>query len=255
MLKDKGFYSLLRKQLKIRPRNIALYELAFLHRSASITLSDGSLVNNERLEYLGDAIIDAVIADFLFRHFPKEREGFLTQMRSKIVNRTHLNIIASKMGLVNVLTTNIRKETMKKRICGDAFEALVGAMYLDRGYTKTRAYLIDHVLKNYVALNRLAHTEIDFKSRLIEWGQKYKLQVRFELAVESLHAGFSVQIIVGDAPIANGVGHSKKEAEQRAAENALTHIATTADFTTDGLAQYVDRVKETPRQLILKKNR
>ena len=185
MVKDKEFYSFLKKQLKINPHNLQLYELAFLHRSASLVLPDGSVVNNERLEFLGDAIIDAVIADFLFRKFPNEREGFLTRMRSKIVNRTHLDAIANQMGLVEVVVAYATNtETMKKRICGDAFEALMGAMYLDKGYEKTQKYITGYVLKNYVNLEQLAQTETDFKSRLIEWGQKYKLQVGFEAIEE-----------------------------------------------------------------------
>ena len=248
MVKDKEFYSFLRKQLQIRPRNIKLYELAFLHRSASVQLSDGSTVNNERLEYLGDAVIDAVIADFLFRKFPKEREGFLTQMRSKIVNRAHLDSIATQMGLVKVLVAHTRKETLKKRICGDAFEALVGAMYLDKGYNKTKRYIIRHVLRNYVNLDHLARTETDFKSRLIEWGQKYKLQIGFEVAEEykelECSPGFAVKVTIGDVSVGTGAGRSKKEAEQRASEQALTYISTSTEFSTDALAQYLERVKE-----------
>jgi ribonuclease-3 len=173
MAKDKEFYSLLKKQLKISPDNQKLYELAFLHRSASITLSDGSIVNNERLEFLGDAIIDAVVADYLFRKFPNEREGFLTRMRSRIVNRAHLDSIASQMGLVEAVKSYATNtETVKKRICGEAFEALIGAMYLDKGYEKTHKYITGHVLKNFINMEQLILTETDFKSRLIEWGQK-----------------------------------------------------------------------------------
>ncbi|MDR2037125.1 MAG: ribonuclease III [Bacteroidales bacterium] len=248
MVKDKEFYSFLRRQLNIRPGNIQLYELAFLHRSASITLNDGTIVNNERLEYLGDAVIDSIIADYLFRHFPKEREGFLTQMRSKIVNRTHLDSIAAKMGLVKVLIANAKKETIKKRICGDAFEALIGAMYLDKGYPKTKKYFIGYVLKYYVDLDHLLHTETDFKSRLIEWGQKYKLQIGFEATEEYLETnsspGFSVQVTIGGVPIAMGKGHSKKEAEQEASKNTLTYISTSTEFSTDALSMYLERISE-----------
>ncbi|MDR1170942.1 MAG: ribonuclease III [Bacteroidales bacterium] len=254
MVKDKEFYSFLNKQLKINPDNLQLYELAFLHRSASFTSPDGSVVNNERLEFLGDAIINAVIADFLFRKFPDEREGFLTQMRSKIVNRTHLDSIASKMGLVQVViayATNA--ETMKKRICGDAFEALMGAMYLDKGYEKTHKYITGHVLKNYINLEQLAHTETDFKSRLIEWGQKYKLQVGFEAIEEYREESessprFSVQVTISNIPIAKGSGRSKKEAEQMASQKTLTFISTSTDFSTDALVQYLERIKEQQQQ-------
>lgn len=250
MTKDKEFYSFLKKQLKIQPRNLQLYELAFLHRSASITLIDGTIVNNERLEFLGDAIIDAIIADFLFRKFPNEREGFLTQMRSKIVNRAHLDSIANQMGLAQVVVAYATStETMKKRICGDAFEALMGAMYLDKGYEKTHKYITEHVLKHYIDLDQLVQTETDFKSRLIEWGQKYKLQVGFEALEEykeetECSPRFSVQVTISNVPIAKGSGRSKKEAEQMASQKTLTFISTSTDFSTDALVQYLERIKE-----------
>ena len=249
MVKDKEFYTFLKKQLKISPDNLQLYELAFLHRSASLVLPDGSVVNNERLEFLGDAIIDAVIADYLFRQFPNEREGFLTRMRSKIVNRTHLDSIANKMGLAQVVVAYATNtETMKKRICGDAFEALIGAMFLDKGYERTHKYLTGHVLENYINLELLAQTETDFKSRLIEWGQKYKLQVEFKAVEEYRDASecsphFSVQVTISNVPIAKGSGRSKKEAEQMASQKTLTFISTSTDFSTDLLVQYLERVK------------
>jgi ribonuclease-3 len=249
MVKDKEFYSFLRKQLKISPRNLQLYELAFLHRSASLTLPDGSVVNNERLEFLGDAILDAVIADFLFRKFPKEREGFLTQMRSKIVNRANLDFIANRMGLVQALVSYATNtETLKKRICGDAFEALMGAMYLDRGYRKTHKYIVGHVLKNHVNLSKMVQTETDFKSRLIEWGQKYRLQIGFDTIGEYRQAPrcsprFSVQVTISSVPIAQGTGRSKKEAEQMASQKTLTFISTSTDFSTGALAQYLERIR------------
>jgi len=249
--KDKEFYSYLKKQLKIDPRRLKLYELAFLHRSASITLSDGSVVNNERLEFLGDAIIDAVIADFLFRKFPNEREGFLTRMRAKIVNRAHLDSIANQMGLVQVVKAYATSvETMKKRICGEVLEALMGAMYLDRGYKKTHKYITGFVLENYVNLQQLTQTEIDFKSRLIEWGQKHRLQVEFETIEEHREKSessphFSVQVTISGVPIAKGSGKSKKGAEQMASQKALTFVSSsTDDFSIDALVHYLERMKE-----------
>jgi ribonuclease-3 len=228
--------------------------LAFLHRSASLRLPDGNVVNNERLEFLGDAIIDAVIADYLFRKFPSEREGFLTRMRSKIVNRAHLDSIANQMGLVQVVVAYATNtESIKKRICGDAFEALVGAMYLDKGYEKTHKYLTQYVLAKYVNLERLMHTETDFKSRLIEWGQKYKLHVSFGAIEEykddseSKYGGagyFYVQVTIANVPVAKGSGKSKKGAEQDASRKALTFLSTSTDFSTDALVQYLERIKE-----------
>ena len=252
MSKDKEFYTFLKKQLKISPDNLKLYELAFLHRSASITLPDGSVVNNERLEYLGDAIIDAVIADFLFRKFPHEREGFLTRMRSRIVNRAHLDSIANQMGLVQAVKAYATSvETMKKRICGEVLEALMGAMYLDKGFDKTLRYITDHVMNQYVDLKQLSQTETDFKSRIIEWGQKHRLDVGFEIIKESRQTSgnpvFSMQITISGVPIAKGTGRSKKEAEQMAAERALKFISSSSDFSTDALVHYLERSQSRKR--------
>ena len=250
MTKDRGFSSFLKKQLNIDVGNEQLYELAFLHRSASLTLADGTVVNNERLEFLGDAIIDAVIADFLFRKFPYEREGFLTQMRSRIVNRNHLDSIAAKMGLVQAIKTyGANIDIMKKRICGDVFEALMGAMYLDKGFEKTLRYITDHVLKKHINAEQLAQTETDFKSRLMEWGQKHRLPVEFETIEEQKEmpgrsSKFSVQVKISKVPIAKGSGRSKKEAEQQASQNALTFFSTTTDFSTDALVRYLARFKK-----------
>jgi len=251
IVKDKEFYSYLKKQLKIDARHLKLYELAFLHRSASLSLPDGSIVNNERLEFLGDAIIDAVIADFLFRKFPNEREGFMTRMRAKIVNRAHLDSIANRMGLVQAVKTYATSaESVKKRICGEVLEALMGAMYLDRGFEKTHKYITGHILKNYIDLEQLTQTETDFKSRLIEWGQKHRLQVEFETIEErkgkpNTGPQFSVRVTISNVPIAKGSGKSKKEAEQMAAQKTIAFISnSTDDFSTDALIHYLERMKE-----------
>ena len=255
MFKNNEFNSFLKKQLKINPSNFELYELAFLHKSASLTLPDGSVVNNERLEFLGDAIIDAIIADYLFRKFPKEREGFLTRMRAKIVNRAHLDSIANKMGLVEVVKAHqaTSKEKMKKRICGELLEALMGAMYLDLGYDKTNKYITEYVLKNFINLDQILQTETDFKSRLIEWGQKYKMQVGFETTERFSDKSknvksFSAQVTISNVPIAKGSGKSKKEAEQMASQKSLSFISTSSeDFSIDALMHYLERMKDKLR--------
>jgi len=250
MVKNKGFYNFLKKQLMISPCNMKLYELAFMHRSASIVLSDRSIVNNERLEFLGDAIIDAIIADYLFRIFPSNREGFLTQMRSKIVNRAHLDSIANRMGLIQaVVSYATNQETLKKRICGEVFEALIGAMYLDKGYKKTYKYITSHVIKNYIDLEQLTKTENDFKSRLIEWGQKHKLLIEFETIEENrskpdLGTHFAVQVYISHVPIAKGDGKSKKEAEQMASQKTLSFIEAPTDFSPEALMKYLKRNKK-----------
>ena len=225
---DKKFYLLLRTHLKINPGKIKLYEIAFLHRSASISFNDGSIVNNERLEYLGDAVLDAVIADYLFKKFPRKKEGFLTQMRSKIVKRSHLDLLARNLGIDYLVVSNTSRHAHKKHIYGDAFEALIGAIYLDKGYKQTRKYIINYVLKNFVNLEELISKETDFKSRLIEWGQKNKLMITFETTEEYAEMeqapAFITQVKISDQMLGSGSGKSKKEAEQNAAELAYSNV-------------------------------
>ena len=230
---DKKFYLLLRTHLKIEPGKIKLYEIAFLHRSASISFNDGSIVNNERLEYLGDAILDAVIADYLFKKFPRKKEGFLTQMRSKIVKRSNLDILARNLGIDYLVVSNTSRNSHKKHIYGDAFEALIGAIYLDKGYKKTRKYIINHVVKNFVNLEELISKETDFKSRLIEWGQKNKVIITFETTEEYTEIEqaptFITQVKISDQMLGNGTGKSKKEAEQNAAEQAYNNVISKSE--------------------------
>lgn len=228
IVSDKKFYLLLRTHLKINPGNLKLYEIAFLHRSASVSFNDGSIVNNERLEYLGDAVLDAVIADYLFKKFPRKKEGFLTQMRSKIVKRSNLDILARNLGIDYLVISNTSRHAHKKHIYGDAFEALIGAIYLDKGYKATRRYIINYVLKNFVNLEELISKETDFKSRLIEWGQKSKLLITFETTEEYAEIeqapAFVTHVKINDQLLGNGTGKSKKEAEQNAAEQAYSNV-------------------------------
>jgi len=227
-VRDKKFYLLLRNQLKVNPGKLKLYEIAFLHRSASISFDDGSVINNERLEYLGDAILDAVIADYLFKKFPRKKEGFLTQMRSKIVKRSNLDLIARNLGIDYLVVSNTSRSSYKKHIYGDAFEALIGAIYLDKGFEKTRKYIVNYVLKNHVDLDELLNKETDYKSRLIEWGQKNKVVISFEASEEYPEVEqspvFVATIRINDQNVGVGNGKSKKEAEQNAAEQAFNHI-------------------------------
>jgi ribonuclease-3 len=227
-VKDKKFYLLLKTHLKITPGKIKLYEIAFLHRSASISFNDGSVVNNERLEYLGDAVLDAVVADYLFKKFPRKKEGFLTQMRSKIVKRSNLDLLARNLGIDYMVVSNTNRNVHKKHIYGDAFEALIGAIYLDKGYKKTRRYIIHFVIKNFVNLEELISKETDFKSRLIEWGQKNKVIITFETTEEYTEVeqapAFVTQVKICEQMLGSGTGKSKKEAEQNAAEQAYNNV-------------------------------
>jgi ribonuclease III len=225
---NKKFYLLLHSQLKINPGKIKLYEIAFLHRSASIIFSDGSLINNERLEFLGDAILDAVIADYLFKKFPRKKEGFLTQMRSKIVKRSNLDLISRNLGIDYFVVSNTNRNNHKKHIFGDALEALIGAIYLDKGYSFTQRYIINFVLRNYINIEELLKKESDFKSRIIEWGQKNKIFISIETSEEytaiEQSPTFIAFVKTNEQQLGKGIGKSKKEAEQNAAEQAYYFV-------------------------------
>ena len=211
------------------PGNKNLYELAFIHRSASLVLSNGSTVNNERLEFLGDAILDAVVAEYLFSAFPKKDEGFLSKMRSKIVKRNHLNSLAINLGIEKLVVTNAINQNGGKHICGNAFEALIGAVYLDKGYKKTKKFIINKILNEQIDLVELETKETDYKSRIIEWAQKRRTEVSFENQEEYTENDrspiFISRVIVTNQLIGQGKGSSKKEAEQNAAEEAFANVS------------------------------
>jgi ribonuclease-3 len=225
----RNFYLSLVKILGFLPGSRQLYEIAFIHRSASTTCKNGHLINNERLEYLGDAILDAIIADYLYAHFPDKDEGFLTQLRSKIVKRKQLNKLAYSLGISSFLVSKTNSRQTRINLLGNAFEALIGAIYLDKGYRRTKKFVTGRILRKYLDIERLARKESDYKSRIIEWAQKNKQDISFvsqeETHPDSLETYFSSQVIIVDKELGTGTGHSKKDAEQKAAEEALSNIA------------------------------
>jgi len=230
---DRIFYREFRSIFGFYPKNLNLYKLAFIHKSASVVLASGQTVNNERLEYLGDAIIDAIIADFLFMHYPEKREGFLTKMRAKIVSRTHLNQLSIQIGIQRLVVSQT-SSSAHRHIFGDALEALIGAMYLDQGYNRTQKFLTRKILKRFVDLNTLELLETDFKSRIIEWGQKQRRSVTFDYHEEhEPHEAspiFYVTLLIGGVQVSEGRGYSKKEAEQNAAMVVLSNEDELAAF-------------------------
>ena len=226
--KDRHFYLSLVKILGFLPGSQRLYEIAFIHKSAASTAKNGHIINNERLEYLGDAILDAIIADYLYEHFPEHDEGFLTQLRSKIVKRKQLNKLAYNMGLASFLVSRINTQQNRVNLLGNAFEALIGAIYLDKGYRRTKKFLVRKIIRKHLNLEKLARKESDFKSRIIEWAQKKKQDISFvsqeETQPGSHETYFSSQVILADRELGTGTGHSKKDAEQKAAEKALLNL-------------------------------
>lgn len=228
ILDKREFGSRLRKMLGFKPGNLRLYEIAFIHRSASYTLPNGKKVNNERLEYLGDSILDAILSDFLFEKFPDAPEGFLTKIRSRIVNRDVLNQLAVAMGLDNLLVSNVSSSHPTKNLFGDAFEALIGSVFLDKGFKKTKKLFLKKVLNKYLDLNQIVNTDNDFKSLVFEWAQKTKKNLIFTYSEEYnsdlRKPVFTTILCINREEFGRGQGTSKKEAEQEASTQAWKRI-------------------------------
>jgi ribonuclease-3 len=212
----------------LKPRNLNLYKIALIHKSATSSVANGRKVNNERLEYLGDSIIDSIVAEYLFLKYPNESEGFLTKMRSRIVSRSSLNAIALTIGLDKLVVTQTNNPLAHRHIFGDALEAFVGAIYLDRGFKTTRNWINSFILDRHVDLTTLKETETDYKSRIIELAQKNKLCIQFECEEQATERGqnpsFVAKLTLNDRLLGTGFGPSKKEAEQNAAMVALERI-------------------------------
>ncbi|MFM8349403.1 MAG: ribonuclease III [Bacteroidota bacterium] len=217
--RDRKLTSAVKNITGLSPGNLALYRLATLHSSRA-TEVNGFKQSNERLEYLGDAILGAAVADYLFRKYPFKDEGFLTEIRSRIVNRESLNQLAHKIGLHEVVDYDSRNLQLQRVILGNTLEALVGAVYLDKGYLRTRKFVIDKLIQPYFNLDAVISSDTNFKSKIIEWAQRKGKQVRFEIT-ETKRARnqreFTAQVLVDDQPSGTGFGASKKKAEQDAA--------------------------------------
>jgi len=225
--REKHLYQAIKNIFGFYPRNIFLYRLAFLHKSAGEANLHGLRINNERLEFLGDAILDAVIADYLFKTFPTKDEGFLTEMRSKIVSRVQLNKLSQKLGLEKLIRLDPNSSNIYRSSQGDAFEALIGAMYLDRGYRFTRFILLEKIIKQYFNINELVNLEVNFKSRMIEWAQKEKKQLTFSVLKETgsgYKKQYIIELLVDNILLSRGQDFSIKGAEQNAAEKAWNKL-------------------------------
>ncbi len=167
--------------LNFYPYNITLYEQALLHKSSSIKLKNGKWINNERLEFLGDAILDAIVADIVFKEFEYKKEGFLTNMRSKIVQRETLNRLALELGIDKLIKSSARNSTHMTHMYGNALEALIGAIYLDQGYRVAKRFVYEQLILKHLNFDVVVQQEVNFKSKLIEWCQKHKYTINFEI--------------------------------------------------------------------------
>lgn len=228
-VKQKEPYLLFHRMLGFYPVRLELYQQALRHKSLSVRTDDGLVINNERLEYLGDAVLNVIVADILFKQFPAANEEFLTKTRAKIVQRQSLNKIAMELGL-NTLILSSASSTPDTHlsIYGNALEALIGALYLDQGYRRCKRFLEKKILERYIDLEGVVSTEENFKSALLEWSQQEKLTAEFlmtELSKSSAKGPrFRAVALINGISFGQGEGLSKKEAQQKAAREAITYI-------------------------------
>lgn len=224
---DKEFRSWIKTTTGFTPNNLSLYHQAFSHSSVSTRKSDGQ-VSNERLEFLGDAVLGAIVAEYLFKIYPYKDEGFLTQLRSKIVNGQSLKHLALKFGFNNFLKTSLSKdEKAKSSAFGDAFEAFIGAVYIDKGYDKTKEFVLKKIIKTHIDVDELVHTNEDYKSQLQIYCQKNRLKLEYRVMSERKQGAqklYAIQVFINEKPYTRFENYSKKVAEQKAAQLTLEEL-------------------------------
>ncbi len=233
--KNGDFFLELRRILGFKPNNIFFYEVAFTHRSTNEKNSEGEPQNYERMEFLGDAMLSSVIAAHLFKKVPGGNEGYLTKMRSKVVSREHLNELGRDLGLINYLKTTIPIEQFGGNIHGNVFEALVGAIYLDRGYKYCEKFIAKRVIKPYVDIQKLEGKVISYKSLFIEWCQKHKKSFKFAVYEDTGNdtlKHFAVKLILEGETVGKARATSKKKAEESAAKRAYYKLKVRIDSET-----------------------
>ena len=226
--KDKELYLSLYEILGFYPHDISYYKMALLHKSIMHRNSKGKPVNNERLEFLGDAVLDAVVGDIVYQHFPGKREGFLTNTRSKLVQRDTLNKLAQEMGINQLILSNGHSSSHNSYMGGNAFEALVGAIYLDRGYDACMYFMQKRILAQMINIDKVAYKEVNFKSKLIEWSQKNRVKLDFVMLDQQKGKNgsqiFTYQVVLEGVEGGVGKGYSKKESQQVASKTSLEKL-------------------------------
>ena len=244
--KEKELYYSLRRIIGFYPGNIQYYKQALMHKSIG-RKEKGKPVNNERLEFLGDAVLDAVVGYIVYRHFPVKREGFLTNTRSKLVSRETLGRLAKEMGVLDLILSNGRNSSHNSYMGGNAFEALVGAIYLDRGYDACMRFMEKKILKEVINIDKVAYKEVNFKSKLIEWGQKNRVNLEFALISQEKDENgspkFKYEVVLEGVKGEKGEGYSKKEAQQLASKLTLQRLRKEPQFIDAIFAAKTDRTK------------
>lgn len=245
--KDKELYLALYKILGFLPHDISLYKLALMHKSVAHRNGKGRIVNNERLEFLGDAILDATVGHIVYDHFPGKKEGFLTNTRSKLVQRETLGRLAKEMGITQLVLSSGRSATHNSYMGGNAFEALVGALYLDHGYDACMKFVQKQILSKLVNIDKVAYKEVNFKSKLIEWTQKNKVTMEYRSIFEGKDAQgspiFECLCVIEGVECCKGKGFSKKEAHQHASEETLKKLRKQPKFCDSIFAAKTARTK------------
>lgn len=224
---DKEFYHSIRNIFGFYPENIFLYKLALRHRSVAKMVASGTKMSNERLEYLGDAILGAIVADYLFKKFPLKDEGFLTDMRSKIVSRASLNKLAQKMGIDKLIMVDSDPNKQFRSINGDAFEAMIGALFLDKGYDYSVKIIVERILNIHFDIEELENTEMNHKSTLLEYCQKNKKELDYNVVNEigtGYRKQFEIEVKIDGKVMALARDFSIKGAEKLAAEKAFKKL-------------------------------
>ena len=245
--KEKELYLSLYRIIGFYPHDISLYKLALMHKSMFKRNEKGKPVNNERLEFLGDAILDATVGDIVYRHFPGKREGFLTNTRSKLVQREMLNKLAQEMGINQLICYSSHGSSHNSYMGGNAFEALVGAIYLDRGYDACMRFMKKRILSEMVNIDKVAYREVNFKSKLIEWSQKNRVMLEFKIIEQKKDEQgspmFRYAVEIEGIAGCEGTGYSKKESQQMASKLTLARLRKEPQFIDEIFAAKTNRTK------------
>ena len=246
--KEKELFSALYDILGFYPHDISVYKQALLHKSAGQKNEKGRPINNERLEFLGDAVLDCVVGDIVFRHFQGKREGFLTNTRSKLVSRSTLGKLAQEMGIAQLIKSTGHSTSHNSYMNGNAFEALVGAIYLDRGYDACMRFMERRILSQLINIDKVAYKEVNFKSKLLEWSQKNRVKMEFRELEQTKDANtgspvFTTQVFLEGVEGCKGTGFSKKESHQQASKETLQRLRREPQFIDAVFAAKGNRTK------------